>query len=205
MIKVFGRKFNSFAEICRFYKVSRSKIYYRMHKLGLTLEQALVMSDKTLKFGTLIYEGECITNITDFCNKKGIPVSSFRYCIARNMTVDEAIKHLKKHKGKDTKFSVTFRGTTYASIQEMCEAYDIKPCTYSVRLRRGMSMEEALTTPVKSRNKHLKPNESYNGISYRNLVDFCVKNSIDYDKLHRLLGKGEEFRKSAILSKYSTL
>lgn len=42
-------------------------------------------------------------------------------------------------------------GTVYGSMEEMCSVYGIKSSTYSARIKRGMSVEEALTTPVRKR------------------------------------------------------
>ncbi|ERJ97236.1 hypothetical protein RUMCAL_00308 [Ruminococcus callidus ATCC 27760] len=42
-------------------------------------------------------------------------------------------------------------GNSYDSITSMCEAYGINPVTFSKRIQRGKTLEQALTEPVRSR------------------------------------------------------
>ena len=44
-------------------------------------------------------------------------------------------------------------GKTYPTKRAMCEAYGISLSTYANRIRRGMSIEQALTTPPEPRAK----------------------------------------------------
>ena len=49
------------------------------------------------------------------------------------------LKETQDHKGK-----------TYRCCQDMCTAYNIKPNTYRNRIKKGMTVEQALTRPVGS-------------------------------------------------------
>lgn len=52
------------------------------------------------------------------------------------------------------------KGVWYNSLVEMCDAYKINCDTYLQRIARGKTKEEALTTPVRPKGRHIDPFEN---------------------------------------------
>lgn len=67
-------------------------------------------------------------------------------------------------------------GNTYESLNEMCRTYHISLAVLKYRFKRGMSLKQALTVKVKSRNTvcydHL-------GNRYNSIKSLCCKYGID--------------------------
>ena len=63
---------------------------------------------------------------------------------------------------------VDFKGIKYKSINQMCEAYNIDPCTFNERLRRGYNLEKALTAPIVSPKKSIV---DFEGNGFDSIVD----------------------------------
>ncbi len=70
----------------------------------------------------------------------------------------------------------------YASIAEMCKTYSIKRDTYLSRIKRGWSVEEALTAPPKQLKGKKNPYaiKDYNGKEYNTLTDMLNAYNISY-------------------------
>lgn len=80
------------------------------------------------------------------------------------------------------------RGQVFNSIKEMAEAYGINTASYYSRIRRGWTVELALTTPIKSNNKlEIRDNA---GKTYRSTKGMCEAHSINVTTYMGRLKKG---------------
>ena len=69
-------------------------------------------------------------------------------------------------------------GTEYPSIKAMCAQWNIEPETYTRRRKvYGMTLKEALTTPVKPNGG--KTCYDFNGERFRSRSEMCRKYGID--------------------------
>lgn len=69
------------------------------------------------------------------------------------------------------------KNNPYKSISEMCKAYGIPRSAYDGRKRAGMTVEEILTTPVKSRPQSI-PAKDFKGIEYPSETAMCRRYGI---------------------------
>ena len=92
---------------------------------------------------------------------------------------DEEAKYwIKKYLGLDISAYekpdigvVDHQGNQYATITEMCQAYDIAPMTFKKRLDFGWDLEAALTIPVKHLSRyHVMDHE---GNAFHNIDEMC--------------------------------
>ena len=65
---------------------------------------------------------------------------------------------------------VDFKGIKYRSINQMCKAYNIDPCTFHERLRRGYDLEKALTAPIVSPKKFIV---DFEGNEFESIMAMC--------------------------------
>lgn len=73
-------------------------------------------------------------------------------------------------------------GNSYDSITSMCEAYRINPVTFSKRIQRGKTLEQALTEPVRSRVSLCQTNRvtDADGNGFSSVSAMCKHYDIDY-------------------------
>lgn len=65
---------------------------------------------------------------------------------------------------------VDFKGIKYKSINQMCRAYNIIPCTFQERLKRGYDLERALTEPIISPKKFIV---DFEGNGFESIMAMC--------------------------------
>ncbi|WP_076231638.1 hypothetical protein [Clostridium botulinum] len=91
---------------------------------------------------------------------------------------------------------ITYEGET-KTLAEWCEKYNILGTTVNERLKRGWSVEEALTTPI-GKNKKVRKSKYliiYNGQT-KNLSDLAKEYNIKYSVLRKRLKDGWTIEKS---------
>lgn len=77
-----------------------------------------------------------------------------------------------------------YLGNEYPTIAAMCAHYGMNPTTYINRVTRGMTVEEALTTPAVKRNQP-KPSRDHLGNEYPSMKAMCEAWGQDYNKYLR--------------------
>lgn len=60
------------------------------------------------------------------------------------------------NKSASKRVVVDHRGNKFESLEKMCKHWGIKSLTYKARLNKGMTVQEALETPVKSRSRSVE-------------------------------------------------
>lgn len=83
-------------------------------------------------------------------------------------------------------------GKKYKSIEAMCYAYGIKPCTYYNRVYHGWDKKKALTEPIHGSpyGKHGKETEGPDGKTYSSMQAMCRAYGVDYQIFISRIKKG---------------
>lgn len=99
--------------------------------------------------------GNKYCSIKDMCRSYGINTATYRQRIARGWDIEKALTYFPIESRVKC---VDHLGNKYASKTEMCSKYGI-PGSYNKRIKKGLSVEQALTTPTKHRNinKYIDP------------------------------------------------
>jgi len=87
---------------------------------------------------------------------------------------------------------VDFKGIKYNSINQMCKAYNIDPCTFNERLRRGYNLEKALTFPITSPSKSIV---DFEGNRFDSITNMCKYYNISVVTYRARLRSGWDLKK----------
>ena len=79
---------------------------------------------------------------------------------------------------------------TYKTFGDMCLKYGIGRSTVTARLKRGWSLEKALTTPLKKQASNAKKVKDCLGNSFDSISDMCRAYLIDKDTYHKRIKRG---------------
>ena len=111
----------------------------------------------------------------------------------------QPLKLKKKHISEpSTHYQVTdHTGKTFKTQAEMALYHGIEPTLYAKRISRGMSKEEALTTPLKSKREKFY----VNGNEFNSKKEICEHYGISKEKFKKYLNLG--FSVEEIVLKYS--
>lgn len=119
------------------------------------------------------HKGQVFNSVKEMTEAYGINTATYHSRIRRGWTVELALTTPMKSNNKlEIRDNI---GKTYKSTKDMCEAHSIKVTTYMGRLKNGMSIEQALATPVK---KGIEV-QDHLGNTYESIKDMCVAYSVD--------------------------
>lgn len=156
-----GNQFKSVSEMVKYYGIPRPTYISRI-KLGWTLEEALTVP--VLKEGGNYKPNNSLVGIEDHLGNKfnnktqmakywGISSAQLHNRLSSGLSLEEALTKPSSSRGKYKKREVVdHKGNSYRSVAQMARSYGISSITLHERLKRGWSVDEALTTPVDTSN-----------------------------------------------------
>lgn len=140
-----GNVFKSESEMCKYWNIKYSAYHNRKRK-GVTLEEAL--TTPVLEQTTCIdHLGNVFKSDYERADFYGINRTTVNSRLKRGMSLEEALTYPCKNSKREK--CTDHLGNVFNSKQERAEFYGIKNNTIEMRMYKGMSLEEALTTPLK--------------------------------------------------------
>ena len=140
-----GNEFPSVKAMCKYYGVNEP-VYYARLKRGCTLEQALTGNGikQTTSIVCKDHKDNEFPSVKDMCAYYGVDDSTYYARLNRGCTLEQALtgngaKRTPSIACKDHK------DNEFPSVKAMCEYYDVDDATYYDRLKRGCTLEQALT------------------------------------------------------------
>ena len=166
-----GNQFKSVSAMTRHYGIPRPTYTSRI-KLGWSVEEALTVP--VLKEGGNYKPNNSLVGIEDHLGNKfnnktqmakywGISSAQLHNRLSSGLSLEEALTKPTSSRGKYKKREVVdHKGNSYRSVAQMARSYGISSITLHERLKRGWSVDEALTTPVDTSNyRKSKKNYEY--------------------------------------------
>lgn len=99
----------------------------------------------------VLYKGEYFSDYKAFCKHIGLSHITLGDRIRRGgKTLEEAVEV----KGKFSQ-RIEYKGKVYSSLAELARTFGINQTSLNIRLKKGMSVEEALNRPLPPKNKYL--------------------------------------------------
>ena len=153
----FGHEYESLDEMCSAYGISRGTYEARLNA-GWDEEEALIVpvhDPRNIGKGQDVsvepikdHLGNTYSSIRKMCDAYGINHATYQCRIKQGWSQKDALTikpgSILFNKGSSRTVS-DHLGNRYASMAEMCRAYNIPSRTLKDRLKRGFSLEEALT------------------------------------------------------------
>ena len=179
-----GREFDSFAEMCAFWKQNPSTVQKRLKKYGFSLQEALIKkSNRKIK-----------SDFDVLCKKNGRSPNFVNQKLKDGFTLDEIFKN--KNIGL---YSVKDHlGNIYKNKAEMASHYGVSDGTVRARLSRGFDLETALTTPSyidEARVDHL-------GNVFKNVEEMCKHHGVILGTFNNRRQKGYSLEEALTNKKY---
>ena len=165
-----GNRYASHNEMLAAYELSR-QTYHNREKAGWRLqdilERPLPGSRKTEKPSAPDRRIPCrdhldneFESVKAMCAHWGVAPSTYRYRIKTGRSLEQALTETLPaaaaaetagHGGPRTaKTCRDHQGNGFRSINEMCARWNVPPATFRHRLKRGFSLEQALTAPPRT-------------------------------------------------------
>lgn len=132
--------------------------------------------------------GNEYNTIREMCKAWGIQQSRFTTRINKGMSLKDALETPVKSHSKNTN-PEDHLGNRFNSRKEMCEYWGIKEDALKSRLKKGMTLEEALTTPVKERQWNTECTDHL-GNHFKSIREMCRYHNINYQTYQRRIENG---------------
>ena len=147
-----GNEFSSVRKMCKHYNIL-PQTYRQRIKKGWSLERALTVKADSMESayakrnGCTDYLGNEFPSIQAMCDYHGTSYSAYSQRRRRGLTGADLFKKAMSKHDIDTHDGVVkdHTGKEYESRREMCEHWDIPMKVYYARMKRGYTVEQALT------------------------------------------------------------
>jgi hypothetical protein len=179
-----GKIFSSKAAMCRQYGVSVSTFKSRM-SLGWSLKKALTTKTTQSNF-SIDHLGNKFPTISAMCAYYHISPLILASRLRTGWTLEKALTTEVAHPHKREE-AVDHLGQVYKSISAMARAYGMGHDTFIARVAAGMSLEEALTTPVNNTRKEVT---DHLGNTYPSIAEMARTYGMDPITVRVRLSKG---------------
>lgn len=147
------------------------------------------------------HQGRKFKTCTEMCEFWGVDLENYN-CRVHSLkwTKERALTTPAKTRIRRTLPTTDHQGRSFESFEQLARHYAMCPDTLKHRLKRGMSLEQALTMPVR-RGQHVQCKDHLGNV-YRTFTDMCehwqVKYSTFISRLNRGLSIEECLKKDRI-------
>jgi len=152
-IEAFGRVWEVKQDALKEFAIERNTFDFRI-KAGWSVEDALATPLGRTSKTPITFEDEDFPSTNnaarDLSNRYGMTFNQTRDYLRRGVSSAEWPKngqHVRS--GPGIRIIYVVDDVTYASEKELCRAYKISPGAFAKRLAKGMTVEEAVKTPIK--------------------------------------------------------
>lgn len=99
--------------------------------------------------------GKTYRSIKEMASEWDVPYQTCLDRIGRGWSIKETLtKQVESGRKGSQTLVKDHAGNTYKTVTDMCRDYGIKPVTFYARIKRGMTIKEALITPVEVYREH---------------------------------------------------
>ena len=148
-----GNTYKNQQTMCEHYKIEQD-VFFRRKEHGWSLEDALTKPVREKNNDPILIDhlGNVFLSQSKMCEHYKIDISTFRWRISKGMSLEDALTTPVK---KDEEYIMTDHlGNIFPTQIKMCEHYKINYNVFRYRISKGMSLKDALTTPVKEQNNN---------------------------------------------------
>ena len=172
-----GNKFESVATMCRFWGIDR-RTYQARIKLGWSVERALTTPVGENEKGKTVTDhlGNEFKSIEAMCKFWNIKRNIYVKRIRRGWSVEDALTTPVDEVKAKGKMITDHLGNEFETITAMCKFWGIEKHIYGGRIKRGWSVEKALTTPVDELKKAVT---DHLGNKFKSITAMCKFWGID--------------------------
>ena len=196
-----GKSYTSLKKLCVENQLNYNKflkVYQETKSIDRAARQSQNSKIKKKPRKTIKYNGKTYRNMRELCKDLGLSYTLFRKYIQENMSIDRAVI-----KSKPWKIPITYKGTTYPTITDFCEAYSINVDRFRIKWQQGEDIETCMDYAQKDKVRESRPCIAiqYNGKEYRSLKQFCSNMKLSYQKMHKYIKQGKNIEDAIAHSK----
>ena len=140
-----GREFPSISSMAGYYGLTSSTLHSRLDS-GWDIEEALLTPVREVNREIQDHKGQTFRTVSDMTDYWGIPSLTYQERIKCGWTVKKALT--EELHPFHSEVNIDHKGNVFPTLVSMLDYWGIEYPTYRMRINKGMSEEEALTTEL---------------------------------------------------------
>lgn len=190
-----GNHYQSLGDMAMQYSMSLSTLSGRLHR-GYSVRKALTTPVRETRRGTIYLDhlGNTFKSFRDMAEYYNINHIVLRRRLDGGMSLEDALL-TPLSKTREGIPSVDHLGNRFKSVSALAKNYGISLCGLTLRLKRGMTLEEALTEPISATKRGVKCTDHL-GIEYSSKCEMCKHYNISHQTLKGRLNLGWSLEKA---------
>lgn len=135
------------------------------------------------------HQGRKFKTCTEMCEFWGVDLDVYR-CRVHSLkwTKEKALTTPVKNRIRRKLPTIDHKGRTFESFEQLARNYAMCPDTLKHRLKNGLSLEQALTTPAR-RGQHVACKD-FLGTTFYTFTDMCKNWGVNYTTFISRLNRG---------------
>lgn len=137
--------------------------------------------------------GKTYNNYAELSKEYNLPINCIYKGLSRGLSIEEVVTNYKP-RNKEVK---DHQGNSFKSIRDMCRFWNITDHVYHQRMVAGMSVEDALTLPLKKGgNRYNRVYTDFNGNTFTTMQSMCDFHGVNISTLHRHMKDGKTLKEA---------
>lgn len=136
----------------------------------------------------VVYKGKEYQSLRELSKEIGVNYGYLTRTVKGGVSIAEAIKNEGRFKGKTIPRKVVYNGKEYRSLSELAKAVGVRNTTLAYRIKRGMSVEEAVGEPIEK--KRVKGKVRVRGKVFESYTDVARHYGMNVTSIFRKLDSG---------------
>lgn len=199
-VVVAGVRYKTRAEACKAHKIATDVVTYRVNKLGMSVEDAILTPVASRPRRVIDYKEHHFDSVTKFAKFVNLPIRTLTYWLDAGLSPEDAVQKILDNRelgvGKGKKLK--YRDEEYSSGAELCTKKGISYSAFMQRLNKGMTVEEAVDTEIRE-TVLFKTGVVVDNIYYATVYDACNAYEERYQTVYQRMRKYDISFEEAIL------
>ena len=179
-----GNVFPTRRALAKHYNMSENTLANRL-KRGLSIEEALNMPMRSQPIVIKDHLGNTFPSLKALAKYYNISETALKYRLKNKSSIEEILTTPVQK--RSSHICVDHLGNIFPSTAAMIRHYNVTKTILKNRLKKGMSLEEALTTPVQ---KQAKTCTDHKGNTFRSIKQMAAFHNIPEAVVRRRIEKG---------------
>ena len=172
-----------------------SKVFNKpYHTVRLKLKGVGVLTQRKItdlfypKETNIELHGKIYDSYSELSKDYNLPINCIYKVLSRGLSLEEVVTSYKP-RNKKVKDHL---GNSFKSIRDMCRFWNTTEHVYSSRISNGMSVQDALTLPLKKGgNRYNRVYTDFNGNTFTTMQSMCDFHGVNISTLHRHMKEGK--------------
>lgn len=187
-----GNTFQSLSAMADYWGIPSSTLQRRIVTAKMPIKKALTMTHEDARCEAFKCKDHLENEFPSqmkMCEHYGIDKQVYFGRLKMGWSLEKALTTPLDFQPKNSKAVTDHTGENFKSISAMCKKWDIPRSTYNIRIKKGWTIKDALTTPCEKLSIKKQEWTDHKGITYPSLNAMCSAYGITHHTFSTRISK----------------